>query len=302
MLFFSYLLDVLYEQEKSALIQSGSTDSSHGNKLKVKEEEIKEEEMMETEDVTTESSSHMQEDGSTGNMTRWITEENLSEAESSSALERKTRSLADFTQGKKKILVWNYYYCICFFKCINAFISTGEELSQTQNGLSDSHSDSTDSGIQSVGGEDSTSSSASTTSSPMSSSSSTSLVQKVFGGELRIIYQCHECHTESQNTDRFRDLQLCFLENLEPHAAIKVQELIDSNYFMPEELTGDNKYRCDKCGGLRDAQRRIKILQAPGHLILTLKHFRYVKILLKPSNWLIRKNFTFLFWQDFKNH
>lgn len=147
-------------------------------------------------------------------------------------------------------------------------------MSQTQNGLSDSHSDSTDSGIQSVGGEDSTSSTTSSSSSPMVSASSAYLVQKVFGGELKITYQCLECHNESHNTDQFRDLQLCFLENLEPHMEVKVQELINANYLMPEKLTDDNKYRCDNCAGLKDAQRSIKILQAPAHLILTLKHFR----------------------------
>lgn len=44
---------------------------------------------------------------------------------------------------------------------------------------------------------------------------------------------------------------------------------------MAEKLTGENKYHCDKCKTLCDAQRIINILQAPTHLILTLKHFSY---------------------------
>lgn len=84
---------MLYEQEKSSILQNSSTESNQCNKSTVKEE------AMDTEDGTTESSSNLNEEGSTGNMTRWITEENLSEAEGSS-LERKTQSLADFTQGK----------------------------------------------------------------------------------------------------------------------------------------------------------------------------------------------------------
>ena len=133
-------------------------------------------------------------------------------------------------------------------------------MSQTQQ-LSDSHSDSTDSGIQSVGGED--------VGSPPSI-----LVHRVFGGESKISYQCAQCDNSSDNTDKFRDLQLCFPEEIQENQEVRVQDLI--NYYLaPEKLTGDNKYRCDKCMKLCDAQRIIKILQAPNHLILTLKHFRY---------------------------
>lgn len=135
-------------------------------------------------------------------------------------------------------------------------------MAQTQQ-LSDSHSDSTDSGIQSVGGED-----------VGSSPPSTILVHRVFGGESKITYQCAQCDNSSDNTDKFRDLQLCFPEEIQENQEVRVQDLI--NYYLtPEKLTGDNKYRCDKCMKLCDAQRIIKILQAPNHLILTLKHFRY---------------------------
>ncbi|CAB0035988.1 unnamed protein product [Trichogramma brassicae] len=147
-----------------------------------------------------------------------------------------------------------------------------EESAQTQNVLSDSHSDSTDSGIQSVGGEDCTSSSSSASS---SGSSSNYLVHRVFGGELRVSYQCLRCDNQSHNTDSFRDLQLCFLDSLKLTDNINVQGLINANYLTPETLTGDNKYRCDKCANLCDASRIIKVLKAPAHLILTLKHFRY---------------------------
>ncbi|KAJ8665182.1 hypothetical protein QAD02_006844 [Eretmocerus hayati] len=234
--FLCHLLDVLYEQEKSTLTPKYNNHIAK----KVKTEDV---EMVNAEEVSEPSHSPMQEEG-TGNMTRWTTEENLSEGAS---LQRKTQSLADFTQG--------------------------EELAQTQNGLSDSHSDSADSGIQSVGGEDSTSSTTSSPSSPAGAISS--LVHRVFGGELQVIYRCLKCDTESCNTDRFRDLQLCFLDSMPNEEVVKVQDLINANYTAPEELKGDNQYRCDKCACLRDATREIKFIQAPAHLILTLKHFRY---------------------------
>ncbi|XP_076385585.1 ubiquitin carboxyl-terminal hydrolase 35 [Megachile rotundata] len=161
---------------------------------------------------------------------RWTTEEDLS---GSITLGRKTQSLADFTQR--------------------------EDLAQVQQ-LSDSHSDSRDSGIQSVGGED--------------TNTQVPLVHRVLGGKCKITYQCAQCDTSSHNTDKFRDLQLSFPEEIQENQEVSVQDLI--NYYLtPEKLTGENKYRCDKCMKLCDAQRIIKILHAPTYLILILKHFRY---------------------------
>lgn len=213
--FLCHLLDVLYEQEKTAHIQCGSGEINA-------EEKSKDDEPM---------SGETEETGDDGPVIkRWTTEEDLTEG---GALQRKTQSLADFTQG--------------------------EDLAQTQQ-LSDSHSDSTDSGIQSVGGEE--------------GSMQAYLVHRVFGGESKITYQCAQCDTSSHNTDKFRDLQLCFPAEIPENQEVSVQDLI--NYYLtPEKLTGENKYRCDKCMKLCDAQRMIKILQAPSHLILTLKHFHY---------------------------
>ncbi|XP_054012708.1 ubiquitin carboxyl-terminal hydrolase 35-like [Hylaeus anthracinus] len=210
--FLCHLLDLLHEQEKSITVNCEANDSN----LKHKDDK-------EINDVST-----INEEG--GSIKRWTTEEDLT---GSIALERKTQSLADFTQG--------------------------EDLAQIQQ-LSDSHSDSTDSGIQSVGGED--------------TSTQVPLVHRVLGGKCKITHQCAQCDTSSHNTDKFRDLQLCFPEEIQENQEVSVQDLI--NYYLtPEKLTGENKYRCDKCMKLCDAQRFIKILHAPTYLILILKHFRY---------------------------
>ncbi|XP_012254196.2 ubiquitin carboxyl-terminal hydrolase 35-like [Athalia rosae] len=213
--FLCHLLDVLYEQEKTSTIRCAGSEMNN-------EEKSKDEEQM---------SGETEETGNGGPVIkRWTTEEDLTEG---IVLQRKTQSLADFSQG--------------------------EDLAQTQQ-LSDSHSDSTDSGIQSVGGEE--------------GSLQVFLVHRVFGGESKITYQCAQCDTSSHNTDKFRDLQLCFPAEVPENQEVSVQDLI--NYYLtPEKLTGENKYRCDKCMKLCDAQRMIKILQAPSHLILTLKHFHY---------------------------
>lgn len=147
-----------------------------------------------------------------------------------------------------------------------------EQLGQTQPGelLSDCHSDSTDSGIQSVDGGGGVAGGCS----EESTAAQSILVHRVFGGESKITYQCAQCDTSSHNTDRFRDLQLCFPQEIADNQEVSVQDLM--NYYLtPEKLTGENKYRCDKCTKLCDAQRIMKILRAPIHLILTLKHFHY---------------------------
>ncbi|XP_043248336.1 ubiquitin carboxyl-terminal hydrolase 35 [Colletes gigas] len=209
--FLCHLLDLLHEQEKS----TANCEANDSNPKYKDDKEIN-------------YVSSVNDEG--GSIKRWTTEEDLT---GSIALERKTQSLADFTQG--------------------------EDLAQTQQ-LSDSHSDSTDSGIQSVGAED--------------TSTQVPLVHRVLGGKCKITYQCAQCDTSSHNTDKFRDLQLCFPEEIQENQEVSVQDLI--NYYLrPEKMTGENKYRCDKCMKLCDALRFIKILHAPTYLILILKHFHY---------------------------
>ncbi|KAK0080539.1 hypothetical protein PV325_013802 [Microctonus aethiopoides] len=108
----------------------------------------------------------------------------------------------------------------------------------------------------------------------LSSISQSSLIYRVFGGESNTTYQCNKCYTSSHNNDHYWELQLSFPEEIDLDRKINVQDLI--NYYLtPEKLTGDNMYHCNRCNSLCDAQRIIKILRAPAHLILTLKHFHY---------------------------
>nr|CAD7455448.1 unnamed protein product [Timema tahoe] len=184
-------------------------------------------------------------------ITRWTTEEDLSD---NNILQRKAHSLADF--------------------------SNGEDVQGQQ--LSGSHSDSADSGIQSVGGCDS----------PQPSPPSVhSIVQQCFGGKMLTTYQCLDCHSESVHTDVFRDIQLSFPDRTHKDEDLELQELID--YFLsPEKLCGENKYWCDKCAGLRDATRSLRVLESPSHLILSLKHFRYNPVSMTRTKLLHKVHYT----------
>nr|XP_014340498.1 PREDICTED: ubiquitin carboxyl-terminal hydrolase 35 [Latimeria chalumnae] len=48
------------------------------------------------------------------------------------------------------------------------------------------------------------------------------------------------------------------------------------NFFLsPEMLTGDNKYYCEMCASLQDAEKVVEVSEAPCYLILTLLRFSF---------------------------
>lgn len=107
------------------------------------------------------------------------------------------------------------------------------------------------------------------------------IIYKHFGGKLSTTCVCSSCKTKSIIIDSFRDLALSFPEKEKneddwdvPEPKYSVQQLLDF-YFETEQLTLDNQYRCDNCKSLCDGTRCTELLQAPKHLILTLKHFHY---------------------------
>lgn len=108
--------------------------------------------------------------------------------------------------------------------------------------------------------------------------SSTTIVQHTFGGQAITTNRCHTCLGESVQTDSFRDIQLSFPICNSPAAnrsdSNSVQALLEF-YLQPEQLCGENRYWCDRCGALSNAERSLQVTQTPRHLILTLKHFRY---------------------------
>lgn len=132
-----------------------------------------------------------------------------------------------------------------------------ESREQSADSLSNIHSDSTDSGIQSVGDgqEDKEKSS------PLEKKGNDqqpSLVHKVFGGKMTTTYRCLACGTESHHQNFFTDLHLAFPDPDAISSSRMTRQLssqrndglsLDSlltYYFTAEKLQGDNRYHVRK--------------------------------------------------------
>ncbi|KAH8396354.1 hypothetical protein KR222_008893, partial [Zaprionus bogoriensis] len=104
-----------------------------------------------------------------------------------------------------------------------------------------------------------------------------SITDKTFGGKVSTIYTCLTCSWRSRNENTFRELQLSFPEQNAGDNTYSVQNLIDL-YCAPESLDGENKYACWRCQKLQDAERCIRMTEAPRNIILTLKHFNFDRL------------------------
>lgn len=59
-----------------------------------------------------------------------------------------------------------------------------------------------------------------------------------------------------------------------PEGSRSVLDLV--NYFLsPERLTAENRYYCESCASLQDAERVVELSQGPRYLILTLLRFSF---------------------------
>ncbi|WEW57674.1 ubiquitin carboxyl-terminal hydrolase [Emydomyces testavorans] len=116
--------------------------------------------------------------------------------------------------------------------------------------------------------ESTSSSLATTPSNSMKSSQNTRWVHELFEGTLTSETQCLTCETVSQRDEVFLDLSV----DLEQHTSVTS---CLRKFSEEEVLCEHNKFHCDNCGGLQEAEKRMKIKRLPKILALHLKRFKY---------------------------
>lgn len=98
----------------------------------------------------------------------------------------------------------------------------------------------------------------------------TGWVHDIFEGVLTSETKCLTCETGSQRDETFLDLSI----DLEEHSSVTSC----LRKFSDEEMLCErNKFHCDHCGGLQEAEKRMKVKKLPKILTLHLKRFKYTE-------------------------
>lgn len=100
--------------------------------------------------------------------------------------------------------------------------------------------------------------------------SNTGWVHELFEGTLTSETKCLTCENVSQRDEVFLDLSV----DLDQHSSVTSC----LRKFSEEEMLCErNKFHCDRCGGLQEAEKRMKIKRLPKILALHLKRFKYTE-------------------------
>ncbi|KAM7268521.1 hypothetical protein ACFE04_010687 [Oxalis oulophora] len=103
----------------------------------------------------------------------------------------------------------------------------------------------------------------------------TTFIQHTFGGRLCSKVKCLRCHHESERYEKIMDL------TLEIYGWVESLEDALTQFTTPEDLDGENMYRCGRCAAYVPARKQLSIHEAPNILTIVLKRFekgRYGKI------------------------
>lgn len=102
----------------------------------------------------------------------------------------------------------------------------------------------------------------------------TNWVHDIFEGLLTSETRCLTCENTSQRDESFLDLSV----DLEAHSSV----VSCLRKFSEEEMLCErNKFHCDNCGGLQEAEKRMKIKRLPRILALHLKRFKWTEDMQK---------------------
>lgn len=95
-------------------------------------------------------------------------------------------------------------------------------------------------------------------------------VHDLFEGLLTSETRCLTCENTSQRDEVFLDLSVDLAAHTSVTSCLR-------KFSEEEMLCERNKFHCDNCGGLQEAEKRMKIKRLPRILALHLKRFKYTE-------------------------
>lgn len=93
-------------------------------------------------------------------------------------------------------------------------------------------------------------------------------IHKLFQGVLTNETRCLSCETITNRDEEFLDLSINVEANTSVSSSLR-------QFSESEMLSGRNKFYCDTCSSLQEAEKRMKIKQPPNILALHLKRFKW---------------------------
>ncbi|KAL1950870.1 hypothetical protein VTO73DRAFT_19 [Trametes versicolor] len=106
------------------------------------------------------------------------------------------------------------------------------------------------------------------TSTALGTSYHSTIVHRLFEGVLTSETRCLTCETVSSRDESFIDLSIDIEQNSSVTACLR-------QFSASEMLCQKNKFFCDSCCDLQEAEKRMKIKKLPNVLALHLKRFKY---------------------------
>ncbi|AEY99192.1 FAGR370Wp [Eremothecium gossypii FDAG1] len=95
-------------------------------------------------------------------------------------------------------------------------------------------------------------------------------IHTLFQGTMNNSIKCLTCDNITSNEEPFFDFAIPVSEDEE----VNVQDIL-RDFHQREMLNGANKFYCDSCNGLQEAERTVGIKELPELLPLHLKRFKY---------------------------
>ncbi|CAN6645976.1 hypothetical protein TRVA0_021S01464 [Trichomonascus vanleenenianus] len=95
-------------------------------------------------------------------------------------------------------------------------------------------------------------------------------IHDLFEGQLTSETKCLTCENVSRRNEQFMDLSIDLDKNTSVTSCLR-------QFSESEMLSERNKFHCDNCGGLQEAEKRLKVKKLPKILALHLKRFKFTE-------------------------